>query len=65
MAFVRSISPDPTLNELILTKGTIFFLRNNMIGIRFENFNDAYKFVSFYICDAFLMAIYVLGVHSL
>lgn len=59
MAFVRSISPDPTLNELILTKGTIFFLRNNMIGIRFENFNDAY------FCDTFLMAIYVLGVHSL
>lgn len=48
MAFVRSISPDPTLNELILTKGTIFFLRNNMIGIRFENFNDAYLFISIF-----------------
>lgn len=64
MAFVWSISPDPTLNELILTKGTIFFLRNN---------NDRYSiwklqwciFVYFYICDAFLMAIYVLDVHSL
>lgn len=64
MAFVWSISPDPTLNELILTKGTFFFLRNN---------NDRYSiwklqwciFVYFYICDAFLMAIYVLGVHSL
>lgn len=58
MAFVWSISPDPTFNELVLTKGTIFFLRNNMIGIRFENFNDAYLFISIFAMHSWWLSMF-------